>query len=144
MKKNASEQQEAIDEAKAAIAPEQLKSQTMIAMSEIVLQQFVENIMLNIEITPIDDKQNVAISLQASEFIKESTLLKDSYNLLKEIQHVEALNNITLKWLMPVRNKNTEVLTITFDEQKLASINEISYKDIPEAAEQYIKHEAFN
>lgn len=136
-----SEQEEAIIEAKASMTQEQLKTQTMLVMTEIVLKQFVENIMLNIEIIPVDDKQNVIVSLRASEFLKESTLLKDSYNLLEEIQHVEEINDITLKWFMPVKNKNTDILTVTFDDEALIAINDISYKDIPHAATQYIKHE---
>ncbi|OBW58726.1 hypothetical protein A9986_07215 [Solibacillus silvestris] len=136
-----SEEEETIIEAKASMTQEQLKTHTMLMMTEIVLKQFVENIMLNIEIVPVDDKQNVIVSLRASEFLKESTLLKDSYNLLKEIQHVEEINDITLKWFMPVKNNNTELLTVTFDDEALAAINEISYKDIPQAATQYIKHE---
>lgn len=135
-----SDQEETIIEAKASMTQEQLKTQTMLVMTEIVLKQFVENIMLNIEIIPADDKQNVIVSLKASEFLKESTLLKDSYNLLKEIQHVEEINDITLKWFMPVKNKNTDILTVTFDEEALIALNEISYKDIPQAATQYIKH----
>lgn len=136
-----SEQEEAIIEAKASMTQEQLKTQTMLVMTEIVLKQFVENIMLNIEIIPVDDKQNVIVSLRASEFLKESTLLKDSYNLLEEIQHVEEINDITLKWFIPVKNKNTDILTVTFDDEALIAINDISYKDIPHAATQYIKHE---
>lgn len=144
MKKNNLENQDSIEEAQAAVSPEQLKLQTMLAISEIVLQQFIENIILNIEITPMDDKHNVTISLQATEFLHETTLLKDSYNLLNELQHVDALNDVTLKWFRPVQNKNTEVFTLAFDAQTLHTINEISYKDIPQAAKQYIKHAALN
>ncbi|MER2113863.1 MAG: hypothetical protein ABS960_14315, partial [Solibacillus isronensis] len=100
-----SDQEETIIEAKASMTQEQLKTHTMLMLTEIVLKQFVENIMLNIEIIPVDEKQNVIVSLRASEFLSETTLLKDSYNLLNEIQHVEEINNITLKWFMPVKNK---------------------------------------
>ena len=141
MKMKNSEQEEAIIEAKASMTQEQLKTHAMLMMTEIVLKHFVENIMLNIEIIPIDNKQNVIVSLQASEFLEENTLLKDSYNLLKEIQHVEEINNITLKWFMPVKNINTEVLTVTIDDEALIAINEVSYKDIPQTATHYIKHE---
>lgn len=136
-----SDQEETIIEAKASMTQEQLKTHTMLMLTEIVLKQFVENLMLNIEIIPVDDKQSVIVSLQASEFLSETTLLKDSYNLLKEIQHVEEINNITLKWFIPVKNKNTEILTVTFDDEALIAFNEISYKDIPKSATQYIKHE---
>lgn len=135
-----SDQEETIIEAKASMTQEQLKTHTMLMLTEIVLKQFVENIMLNIEIIPVDDKQNVIVSLRASEFLSETTLQKDSYNLLNEIRHVEEINNITLKWFMPVKNKNTEILTITFDEEALVAFDEISYKDIPQSAAQYIKH----
>lgn len=136
-----SDQEETIIEAKASMTQEQLKTHTMLMLTEIVLKQCVENLMLNIEIIPVDDKQSVIVSLQASEFLSETTLLKDSYNLLKEIQHVEEINNITLKWFIPVKNKNTEILTVTFDDEALIAFNEISYKDIPKSATQYIKHE---
>ena len=136
-----SDQEETIIEAKASMTQEQLKTHTMLMLTEIVLKQFVENIMLNIEIIPVDEKQNVIVSLKASEFLSETTLLKDSYNLLNEIQHVEEINNITLKWFMPIKNKNTEILTVTFDDEALDAFNDNSYKDIPQSATQYIKHE---
>lgn len=142
LNKNNAEEQQTIEEAKAKVTPEQLKAETLMAISEIVLRQFIENIMLNLEITPIEDKQSVVISLQASEFIEENTLLKDSYNLLKELQHVNAVNDVTLKWFMAVRNKNTEVLTMSFDEQTLLAINNISYQELSEVATFYEKHEA--
>lgn len=141
MKMKNSDQEETIIEAKASMTQEQLKTHTMLMLTEIVLKQFVENIMLNIEIIPVDDKQNVIVSLKASEFLSETTLLKDSYNLLNEIQHVEEINNITLKWFMPIKNTNTEILTVTFDDEALDTFNENSYKDIPQSATQYIKHE---
>lgn len=136
-----SDEEETIIEAKASMTQEQLKTHTMLLLTEIVLKQFVENIMLNIEIIPVDEKQNVIVSLRASEFLNENTLLKDSYNVLKEIQHMEEINDITLKWFMPVNNKNTEILTVMFDDEALVAFDEISYKDIPQASTQYIKHE---
>ena len=140
LKNNETTEQQKMEQAKAAIPPEQLKIETMNAISQIVLHQFVENIMLNMEIELVDDRQNITISLQASEFMDEDTLLKDSYNLLKEIKHVDGVNDVTLKWFMNVRSKNTEALTLTFDAKAVQSINDLSYKDLPAIATTYNKH----
>ncbi|MCH7320735.1 hypothetical protein LZ480_02445 [Solibacillus sp. MA9] len=141
IKSNEARDQKRIEETQAAISPEQLKIETMNAISQIILHQFVENIMLNMEIDIIDDTQNIDISLQASEFIDEKTLLKDSYNLLKEIQYVNSINDVTLKWFMNVKSKNTEALTLTIDSKTVRSIDEISYQDLPTSAITYIKLE---
>lgn len=133
--------QQKIEQPKAAIPPEQLKIETMNAITQIVLQQFVENIMLNMEIDVIEDMQNIVISLQASEFINEDTLLKDSYNLLKEIKEVERVNDVTLKWFMNVRSTNTEALTLTFDAKTVQSIDELSYENLPSITASYWKHD---
>lgn len=141
MKSNEATDQQKIEQTKAAAPPEQLKIETMNAITQIVLHQFVENIMLNMEIELLDDVQNLEISLQASEFIDEDTLLKDSYNLLKEIKEVKHVNDVTLKWFMNVRSKNTEALTLTFDAKTVQSVNELSYQELPTAATAYSKHD---
>ena len=138
---NETADQQKIEQPKAAIPPEQLKIETMNAIAQIVLQQFIENIMLNMEIDVVDDVQNIEISLQASEFIDEDTLLKDSYNLLQEIKDVDRVNDVTLKWFMNVRSKNTEALTLTFDAKTVQSIDEHSYKQLPTTAASYWKHD---
>ena len=138
---NETADQQKIEQPKAAIPPEQLKIETMNAIAQIVLQQFIENIMLNMEIDVVDDVQNIEISLQASEFIDEDTLLKDSYNLLQEIKDVDRVNDVTLKWFMNVRSKNTEALTLTFDAKTVQSIDEHSYQQLPTAAASYWKHD---
>ena len=141
MKSNETTDQQKIEQSKVGASPEQLKIETMNAIAQIVLHQFVENIMLNMEIDLVDDVQNLEISLQASEFIDEETLLKDSYNLLKEIKEVERVNDVTLKWFMNVRSTNTEALTLTFDAKTVQSINKLSYQELPTAATSYNKHE---
>ena len=140
MKSNEATDQQKVEQTKTAAQPEQLKIETMNAVTQIVLHQFVENIMLNMEIELVDDVQNLEISLQASEFIDKETLLKDSYNLLKEIKEVERVNDVTLKWFMNVRSTNTEALTLTFDAKTVQSINKLSYQELPSAATTYSKH----
>lgn len=140
IKSNETTDPQKIEQSK-AVPPEQLKIETMNTIAQIVLQQFIENIMLNMEIDVVDDVQNIEISLQASEFIDEDTLLKDSYNLLKEIKKVERVNDVTLKWFMNVRSKNTEALTLTFDAKTVQSIDEHSYQNLPTAAASYWKHD---
>jgi len=141
IKTNEADEQKKLEDAQTSMSPEQLKIETMNAISQIILHQFVENIMLKMEIEIVDGSQNITISLQASEFIDEKTLLKDSYNLLKEIQHVNSINDVTLKWFMNVKSKNTEALTLTFDSKTVHAIDELSYRDLPTAAIHYIKHE---
>lgn len=130
-----------IDEATAQITPEQMKLQTMTAISDIVLTQFLENVILNIDLNTVDDKQNVILHLQANEFLSEETLLKDSYNILKDIQYVDSVGDFTFKWHMLVKNTNTEVLTLSFDQKTITSIEDYTYRDLTKITKVYEKHE---
>lgn len=141
MKNNDATQEEKVEQASATLSPQQLKIETMNALSQIVREQFVENIILDMEISPVDDKQKIVLSLQGTEFIDETTLLKDSYNLLKEMQQLQALQEVTLKWFMNIDSKNTEALTLTFDAKTVQKMHKLSYKDLPATAKQYVKHD---
>lgn len=134
-------QEEKIEQANATLSPQQLKIDTMNALSQIVREQFVENIILDMEISSMDDKQKIVLSLQGTEFIDETTLLKDSYNLLKEMQQLHALQEVTLKWFMNIDSKNTEAFTLTFDAKTVQNMHKLSYKDLPSTAKQYVKHD---
>lgn len=113
-----------------------------VAVAEIITTQLLENAILNIEITPHDDKQNVAILLQSNEFIDEDTLLKNSYNILNQITKIEQIEQFTFHWYMLVKNKNTEVLTLTFSREVLDQISQHAYRNLPEISSYYKKHDA--
>ena len=129
------------DEAKAHVSSEEMKIQTITTISEIVVDQLLANLILNIEISPQDEQQNIVLSLQASEFQTEDILLKDSYNVLKEMNRIENVQNFTLKWFMPVKGKNTEILTMTYDHQVILSLKDYTYNDLKPLALSYTKHE---
>ena len=128
-------------ETQAQSSPEQRELQTMTTVSDIVLNQFLENIILNINLTPVDKKFDVDLYLQANEFISEETLLKNSYSILKPVQQIKAIHDFTIKWHMLVKNRNTEVLTLSFNEKTISSIENFSYADLKQSATTYRKHE---
>ena len=141
MKNNDAMQEQKIEQANVTLSPEQLKIDTMNILSQIVRELFVENIILDMEISSINHKQKIVLSLQGTEFIDETTLLKDSYNLLKEMQQLRALQEVTLKWFMNIDSKNTEAFTLTFDAKAVQNIQKLSYKDLPTTAKRYVKHD---
>ncbi|AWE06482.1 hypothetical protein DCE79_03370 [Lysinibacillus sp. 2017] len=132
-----------IEKVQAQLSPEEMKVQTITEISEIVVNQLIENVILHIEITPAQESQNVVLSLQASEFQTEDTLLKDSYNIVKELSRVQNLENFTLKWFMPVKNKNTEMLALSFDQQSLSTMKNYTSVDLKQLATTYKKDERF-
>ncbi len=143
VKTSDSAEQKKIDKAQAQLTPEKMKVQTITEVSEIVVSQLIENVILHTEIIPTQESQNVVLSLQASEFQTEETLLKDSYNIVKELYRVPNIENFTLKWFMPVKNKNTEMLTLTFDQQTLSTMKNYTYIDLKQLATAYEKNEQF-
>lgn len=138
-----SAEQKKNENVQAQLSPEDIKVQTITEISEIVVNQLIENVILHIEITPTQESQNVVLSLQASEFQTEDTLLKDSYNIVKELYRVQNLENFTLKWFMPVKNKNTEMLALSFDHQILSTMKSYTYADLKQLATTYKKSEQF-
>ena len=120
---------------------DEIKIQTIATISEIVIEQLFANIILNIEITPLDGQQDIVLSLQANEFQTEDTLLKDSYNVLREMYRIEDINNFTLKWFVPVQGKNTEMFTLSFNQQTLLALKDYTYSDLKQLALSYTKYE---
>lgn len=139
-----SEKTKRIEEAKVQISPEELQTQTTIAITDIILNQLLENVILNIDFIHHKGQQDVSLYLQGREFVSEDTLLKDSYNILKEISKNETIRDFTFKWYMLVNNKNTEILTLSFSQNTIAQVNSLSYKQLKQLATQYEKHEALN
>ncbi|MEK4424215.1 hypothetical protein [Solibacillus sp. FSL K6-1523] len=137
-----SEETKKIEETTAQISPEELQTQTTIAITDIILNQLLENVILNIDFTHHDGQHDVDLFLQGREFVSEDTLLKDSYNILKEINKNETIHDFTLKWYMPVKNKNTEILTLSFSQDTISKIKNLSYKQLKQVATHYEKHEA--
>ena len=130
-----------LDEAQAHISAEEMKVQTITTISEFVVDQLLADLIINIEITQQEKQQNIVLSLQASEFQTEDILLKDSYNVLKEMTQIENVQNFTLKWFMPVKGKNEEKLSMSFNHQVLFSLKDHTYKDLKQLALSYTKHE---
>ncbi|MEK4629772.1 MAG: hypothetical protein ABS944_00005 [Solibacillus sp.] len=123
---------------------EQMEVQTMTTISDIVLNQLLENVILNIDLSQNKKGFDVVLYLQANEFISEDTLLKDSYNLLIPIQQVKTIHDFTIKWHMLVKNKNTEVLILSFNEDTIATIEKYSYMDLTQLATTYVRHKSLH
>lgn len=126
------------------LSPEELQTQTTIAITDIILNQLLENVILNIDFTHHKGEQDISLYLQGREFVSEDTLLKDSYNILKEISKNETIRSFTFKWYMLVKNKNTEILTLSFSQNTIAQIDNLSYKQLKQLATNYEKHDALN
>ncbi|MER2190930.1 MAG: hypothetical protein ABS951_08205 [Solibacillus sp.] len=119
---------------------ELLKQQTTTAIATIVTKQLLENAILNITIAQQQDGQHVELLLQSNEFVDEATLLMDTYNILHEVQDIEHIKQITVRWHRLVENKNTEVLTLTVSKKTLATLSDSSHEKLPELADVYEKH----
>lgn len=129
-----------LDEVQPQVTSEEMKIQTITTIAEIVVEQLLANMILNIEVAPQEDgQQNIVLSLQASEFQTEDILLKDSYNVLKEMNRVDNIHNLTLKWFMPVKGKNTETLTLSFEQPTLLTLKDYTYSDLKQLALSYTK-----
>ncbi|ATP39148.1 hypothetical protein CSE16_03390 [Solibacillus sp. R5-41] len=131
-----------IEDANTQISPEELQTQTTIAITDIVLNQLLENIILNIEFKQHENQQDVTLYLQGNEFVSEDTLFKDSYNILKEISKNETIRDFTFKWYMLVKNNNTEVLTLSFSQDTISKVESLSYQQLKQLATHYEKHAA--
>lgn len=139
-----SENTKKIEEAKSPLSPEELQTETTIAITDIILNQLLENVILNIDFIQHNEQQDVSLYLQGREFVSEDTLLKDSYNILKEISKIKTIRDFTFKWYMLVKNQNTEILTLSFSQNTIAQIDRLSYKQLKQLATHYEKHEALN
>ncbi|MEG0470953.1 MAG: hypothetical protein RR588_01330 [Solibacillus sp.] len=130
------------EEANTQMSPEEMQTQNIILITDIVLNQLLENVILNIDLTQNESQQDVTLYLQGNEFVSEETLFKDSYNLLKEIRKIKTIGDFTLKWYMLVNNNNTEVLTLSFSHDTIDQMESLSYRQIKKFATHYEKHEA--
>ena len=117
---------------------------TMTAVEQIANTHLLENAILNIQVTPKDDKEDVLLQLQTTEFLTEDILLKNTYNLLQDIRQVETLHTFTVAWFALINSENTEVLTLTFDHQALQQAATVSYNELPSIVTDYRKHESLN
>ena len=118
--------------------------ETMTAVAQITNTHLLENAILNIQVTPKDEKEDVLLQLQTTEFLTEDTLLKNTYNLLQDIRQIETIDTFTVAWFALIASENTEVLTLTFNRQALQQVATISYKELPSIVTDYKKHESLN
>ena len=118
--------------------------ETMTAVTQIADTHLLENAILNIQVTPKDDYEDVLLQLQTTEFLTEDILLKNTYNLLQDIREIETIDTFTVAWFMLIKSENTEVLTLTFNRQALQQAAKISYNELPSIVTDYKKHESLN
>ncbi|MEG0383521.1 MAG: hypothetical protein RR642_02075, partial [Solibacillus sp.] len=64
-----SEKIDKVGEVKVQLSPEDLQTQTTIAITDIILNQLLENVILNIDFKPHKDQQDVSLYLQGREFV---------------------------------------------------------------------------
>ena len=115
-------------------------SETMTTVAQIANTHLLENAILNIQVTPKDQKEDVLLQLQTTEFLTEDMLLKNTYNLLQDIRQIETLDTFTVAWFAVINSENTEILTMTFNHQALQQAATISYKSLPSIVTDYQKH----
>ena len=118
--------------------------ETMTAVAQIANTHLLENAILNIQVTPKDDNEEVLLQLQTPEFSTEDMLLKNTYKLLQDILKIETIDTFTVTWFMLIKTKNTEVLTLKFDRQALEQSAKIPYNELPNIVTDYKKHESLN
>ncbi|MFF5996948.1 hypothetical protein AAGS61_19740 [Lysinibacillus sp. KU-BSD001] len=114
---------------------------TMTTIAQISTTHLLENAILDIQVTPTDDKEDVLLQLQTSEFLTEDMLLKNTYNMLQDIQKIETIDTFTFAWYMLIKSENTEVLALTLDREGLNKVVTTSYQALPTIATDYKKHE---
>lgn len=113
---------------------------TMIEISEMTKEQQLQDAVLDIQVQPDQNKDIALVKLQSSEFMSSDILLKDSYNMLQNIAQSKQIAEITFVWYQVIQNKNTEVLTMTFDRTALDQINNVSYTDLSSIATDFEQH----
>ena len=118
--------------------------ETMMNVAHIANTHLLENAILDIQVTPMDDKEDVLLQLQTTEFLTEDILLKNTYNLLHDIREIETIDQFTIAWLALINGENTEVLTMTFNQQALQQATTVSYTELPNIVTNYRKHESLN
>jgi len=111
--------------------------ETMTTVAQIANTHLLENAILNIQVTPKEQKEDVLLQLQTTEFVTEDMLLKNTYNLLQDIRQIETLNTFTVAWFAVINGENTEVLTMTFNDEALQQVATISYKALPSIVTDY-------
>ena len=117
---------------------------TMMNVAEIANTHLLENAILDIQVTPMDDKEDVLLQLQTTDFLTEDILLKNTYNLLHDIREIETIDQFTIAWFALINSENTEVLTMTFNQQALQQATTVSYTELPNIVTNYRKHESLN
>ena len=117
---------------------------TMTAVAQIANTHLLENAILDIQVTPKDEQEDVLLQLQTTEFLTEDILLKNIYNLLQDIRQIETLHTFTVAWFALIASENTEVLTMKFDRQALQQAATVSYSELPNIVTDYKKHDSLN
>ena len=117
--------------------------ETMLAISEMTKEQQLQDAVLDIQVQPDQNNDIVLIKLQSSEFMSSDILLKDTYNMLQNIAQSKKIAEITFIWYQVLHNKNTEVLTMTFDRTSLDQISKVSHTDLSNIATNYEQHSEF-
>lgn len=113
---------------------------TMTSLAEIAEKHLMENSLLDIQVSPKAKGEDALLQLQTTEFLTEDTLLKNTFNLLQDVQKIQTLDTFTISWFMLLENENVEVLTLSFEREQLDRIQGIYYADLPTIASTYKKH----
>lgn len=114
---------------------------TMTSLSQIVEKHMLENPVLDIQVSPQGDQEEALLLLQTTEFSTEDSLLKNTFNMLQDIQHIETLDSFTITWCTLIEEESVEVLTLAFDRKGLDQIQAVNYAELPAVAIDYYKHE---
>lgn len=116
---------------------------TMAAINEMTKEQQLQDAVLDIQVLPDKNNEIVLVKMQSSEFMNADILLKDSYNMLKNIAQSKQIVEMTFVWHQVLHNKNTEVLSMTFDRTALDKIQDISYNELSSIATKFEQHSEF-
>lgn len=114
---------------------------TMTSLSQIAEKHLMDDAVLDIQVSPNDNQEEALLQLQTTEFATEDALLKNTFNILQDVQKLESLNTFTISWFRLQESKNTEVLSLTLTREALDQVHTIRYSELPAIASVYEKHE---
>lgn len=114
---------------------------TMTQLAQIAEKHQMENSVLDIQVSPIDNREDALVELQATENMTEDMLLQNTFNMLQDIEKIHTLDTFTITWFMLQDNINVKVLTLTLKRKALDQLHTIAYNELPEIASTYEKQE---
>lgn len=115
---------------------------TMTSLADIAGKHLEEDAILDIQVSPDEMREDALLQLQTTESATEDTLLKDTYDLLQDVQKIGSIETFTISWFMQLEDQNAEVLSLTLKKEELDELHTIRYSELPSITSKYVEHKA--